>query len=81
MISFISISLVNVRCSLFIVNKMQPEIVYSIKNSMRGLDATEDNLSVAAIVSTQYILKPFSKCTFEYFLKNVYKDKILEVLL
>lgn len=66
------------KCSLFIVNKMQPEIVYYIKNCMKGLEASEDNLSVAAIVSTQYILKPFSKCTFAYFLKNVYKDKVLE---
>ena len=58
---------------------MQPEIVHYIKGAMKGKEPTEDNLSVAAIVSTQYILKPFSKCTFEYFLKNVYKDNLLEV--
>ena len=69
------------RLAIKVVVKLGKNSTHSIKKSMKGLEANESNLIVAAIVSTDKLLKPIQRCDFMKHSKEVYTDKDLEVVI
>lgn len=67
------------KLGLKVVVKMWKNSYHSIKKSMKGLEANESNLIVAALVSTSTLLNPIQRCDFIKHAKNVYIDTDLEV--
>lgn len=69
------------KIGLYMVDYLKKDTIHKIKKFIKKSDKSEDNVSIAAILSTEKLMKPVKKSTFLKILKKVLKKNELELFI